>query len=261
MELGHTYKSMVVVATVNTRATDPPLVTRVRNASGNTFHVRVQRTDDLPDPINGVNVQYLVVEEGVYTEAIHGATMEAVKFTSTITDGTPAWNGETRSYLNAYTNPVVVGQVMTSHDEDFSAFWARGADRTSPPTSEALYVGKHVAQDPDTTRSDETIGFIVIEAGSGTVAGMEFVAGVSDDTIEGTGNGTAVSTAHSGLATARTAVVSQAGMDGTDGGWAVLYGDSPVGASTLDMAIEEDQLYDEERWHTTEQVAYLVFGE
>ena len=49
-------------------------------------------------------------------------------------------------------------------------------------------------------------------------------------------------------------------MDGGDGGWPVLYGSDPVPASsgTIDLVIDEDQIGDSERKHTTEQVAYLV---
>ena len=39
----------------------------------------------------------------------------------------------------------------------------------------------------------------------------------------------------------------------------ILYGASPVSASTLSLAYDEDQAKDSERRHTTEQVAYIVF--
>jgi hypothetical protein len=47
-------------------------------------------------------------------------------------------------------------------------------------------------------------------------------------------------------------------MDGSEGGWPILYGATPVTTSGLKLAIEEDALGDPERSHTTEQVAYLV---
>jgi hypothetical protein len=48
-------------------------------------------------------------------------------------------------------------------------------------------------------------------------------------------------------------------MDVNDGGWAILYGPSPVSTSTINLAIEEDQAGDSERRHRHEQVAYIVF--
>ena len=58
--------------------------------------------------------------------------------------------------------------MSATEGEAFSVFWARGADSSSPPSSDALYVGKHVGEDPDPIRSSETIGYIVIEAGKGS---------------------------------------------------------------------------------------------
>ena len=47
-------------------------------------------------------------------------------------------------------------------------------------------------------------------------------------------------------------------MDGGDGGWAVLFGDDPI-VTKINLAIDEDQISDGERAHTTEQVAYWIF--
>jgi len=41
--------------------------------------------------------------------------------------------------------------------------------------------------------------------------------------------------------------------------WPVLYGQNPVTASNLNLAIDKDQLKDTERSHTTEQVSYAIF--
>ena len=62
-------------------------------------------------------------------------------------------------------------------------------------------------------------------------------------------------------ATATSALASSAGMDGLEGGWPILYGAGAVAHDALGLAIEEDWYWDSERSHTTEQVAYLVFGE
>ena len=58
-----------------------------------------------------------------------------------------------------------------------------------------------------------------------------------------------------------SAVLSTAAMDGGDGGWPVLYSNNPLQNNNLFAAIDEDQIRDIERNHTTEQVAYLAFGD
>ena len=85
MTLPETYASMVVVATPTVEPGLPPMVTRIRNAVGNGFEVKIQRADGLTDPVEGVTVRYVVVEEGVYTKEVHGVRMEAKKFISTVT--------------------------------------------------------------------------------------------------------------------------------------------------------------------------------
>ncbi|HET6443307.1 MAG TPA: putative Ig domain-containing protein [candidate division Zixibacteria bacterium] len=255
--LPRTYNSMVVVASANVNSGDPPAVVRIRIASGNSFEIRVDGAGG--GSLSNVTVHYMVVEEGVYNFADHGVIMEAVKYISTVTDEDNSWLGESQSYANSYTNPVVLGQVMSYEDANFSVFWSMGSGVAEPPSSSALTVGKHVAEDPNTTRADETVGYVVIEAGIGSIEGIGYAAGLGADSVQGMTNNPPYSYAISGLPAASTAIVSQAGMDGKDGGWAHLFGANPVSAANLDLVIDEDQLSDSERNHSPEQVAFLVF--
>ncbi len=260
VNLTSTYSSMVVVASVNYDGSDAPMVTRVRNASGSSFELRVQRPNGGAVSVSGFPVHYFVVEEGVYTAANDGITMEAVRYTSTLTDRRGSWQGQSRSYSNSYSSPVVVGQVMSGNDQDWSVFWARGANRSSVPSASTLFVGKHVAEDSDTTRANETVGYVVLESGGGSVGSLSYSVAVGSDTIRGTGNSPPYSYSLSGIANPQAAVVSSAAMDGNDGGWPVLYGSTPLTSSSLNLSIDEDQIRDGETRHTTEQVAYIVFG-
>lgn len=100
---------------------------------------------------------------------------------------------------------------------------------------------------------------IVEATQDGNIEGLPFVAGVGGDSVRGVGNGT-YEYSYDAMPNAKTAVLSSAGMDGGDGGWAVLRGNNPVPATsgTISLSIDEDQLRDSERNHTTEQVAYFV---
>ena len=246
--LPNNYNSMVVIATPNyTLSQTDPMVVRIKNASGNTFQVRAESAGGTETTMD---VYYMVVEEGVYEG------MEAVKYNSTITDQDNSWLGETRTYTNSYTNPVVLGQVMTYNDEGFSTFWSRGSSRSNPPNASNLRTGKHVAQDSDTSRNNETIGYIVVEAGFGTLNGISYSAGVGADKV--THAEKTYSISQSG---AKVAIATVTAMDGSDGGWAVLSGASPVSETALKLSIDEDIIKDSETNHTTEQVAYIVFSD
>ena len=253
------YNSMVVVLTANYDQTSVPLVPRMRIVSGNSFEVRVDRADGSSEEVAGVALHYVVVEEGVYTSAEHGITMEAVTYTSTVTDGRGSWSGESRGYSNSYDSPIVVGQVMSYNDSRFSSFWAHDGSRYDVPDSTNLSVGKHVGEDPDNSRDEETVGYLVVEAGDHALSSMHIVAGMGSDIVRGVDTNPPYTYALSGLTSPSTAILSSAGMDGGDGGRPILYGPDPVTPTSINLAIDEDQTRDSERRHTTEQVAYLVF--
>jgi PKD repeat protein len=51
-----------------------------------------------------------------------------------------------------------------------------------------------------------------------------------------------------------------AAVDGGNGGWSYVHGSTLATTSGLSLSIDEDQINDSERNHTTEQVGYVVFG-
>jgi hypothetical protein len=259
VSLSKSYTSPVVIATANYDNTSDPVAVRIQNASGSSFDVTVQAAGGSA-PSN-IDVYYMVVEEGVYTVAGDGVKMEAVTYNSTVTDENNSWVGQPQAYSNTYTSPVVLGQVMTYADSGFSTFWCFGSARANPPDTTNLNTGKSVAEDTDTTRNNETVGYIVIEAGSGSMAGTNYVAAVGSDIVAGVTNAPPYTYSISGLSDASVAIASLSAMDGGNGGWALLYGANPVSATSINLVIDEDIIGDTERSHTAEQVAYIVFEE
>jgi hypothetical protein len=271
--LDHDYgANMVVVCTPNYDR-DPygsakmPLVVHVRNASGNSFDIRIVQAVGGAFETSAAWVHWMVVEAGVYNEAEHGVKMEAAKFNSTITDRSGSWIGTNRTYAQPYSNPVVVGQVMSLNSYDttlgfdlWSVFWCRGSKYQNPPSASSLWVGKHAGEDPR-YRDPEVVGYVVIEAGSGSFDTTDYMAGLGTDSIRGVGDSPPYTYDVNGISDPSTAVaiLGQAAMDGRNGGWAILYGDNPITLSGLKIAIDEDQAWDTERRHTTEQVGYIVF--
>ena len=110
-------------------------------------------------------------------------------------------------------------------------------------------------------RNDETVGYIVIETGSGTINSIDYTAALGGDSVRGVTNGPPYSYSISGLSSPDVAIATLAAMDGNNGGWALLYGANPLTSTTLNLAIDEDQAGDTERNHTPEQVGYIVFDQ
>ena len=262
VNLTGTYNSPVVLASPNYDEASPPLVVRIRNAGADSFDMRVVNVNNTAANIAGVDVYYFVVDAGVYTLAANGIQMEAVRFNSTVTDRQNSWVGQQRSYANSYTAPVVLGQVMTENDPGFSVFWSRGPTRADAPTPSTFFAGKHVGEDGDTTRANETIGYVVIEAGEYDFDGRTFIARMGPMLVEGIADSPPYSYDLSNLSNVTAAVVSQSGMQGGNGGWTVLYGNDPISDTALNLAVDEDQIRDTERSHTNpEQIAYIVIAD
>ncbi|NWK55282.1 cadherin domain-containing protein [Verrucomicrobiaceae bacterium N1E253] len=260
VDLGQSYNSAVIVATpVYDGSTQVPVVTRIRNVGGSSFELKLDRADGLTTALS-MDVSVIAVEEGVYTQSTDGVAMEAVKYTSTVTADNNNWVGESRSYQNSYTNPVVVGQVMSANDANWSVFWSMGSSRTAPASASVLNVGKHVGEDPNTARANETIGYIVIESGSGSINGVAYEAALGADTVRGFGNSSSPYTySLSGtLSSSSAAAVSVSGMDGNNGAWAVLSGSPALTTTSIGLHAVEDQMADSEQSHTTTQVGYIV---
>jgi hypothetical protein len=150
---------------------------------------------------------------------------------------------------------------MSENDPAWSVFWARGSTRSSAPSSTSMRTGKMVGGDPITTRANETVGYVIMEAGHGTLAGVEFEARVGAATILGAVDGAPFTYAFASAfaQTPVVAVVTQAGMKGTDGSWAQTFGPTVATSTSLFLSVDEDDVGDAERNHLGEQVAYLVF--
>jgi len=264
VNLSNAYTSAVVVASIQYNNNTIPVVTRISRVTGSSFDIQLQSAGF--GTVVEDNVNYLVVEEGQHTIELEGGIqliVEAQKYNSSVTDEKFSWRGHRQTYLTAHFNPVVVGQVMSTNDPKWSVFWDRGPRRNAPPSPRALFTGKTSCEDFVTDRVAETIGFIVFEEGHGTMNGVEFEAKLGDDTIRGIHESPPfVYTFNTSFVTGAPAiaVVSKAGVDGNNGGWAYVYGPHPTTASTLDLAIDDDTIGDAERSHTTEQVAYVVFS-
>jgi hypothetical protein len=276
VQLGYDYgEEMVVVCSPNYDLSAPgPAIARVRNARGSSFEVGLGRPwyGTFGGEDFSANVYCMVVRQGVYTLAEDGVKMEAVKLPGfSLTAHAGSWSGQRQAYQNSYSQPVVVGQVVSPDtgippsycpdllcEGDWSVFWSRGTAVSNPPSSSTLYVGRHTGEDPS-GRAPETLVYLVFESGTGTLEGRKYVAALGADTVRGMQNRPPFNYSLSGLASASAAIVSQAGMDAADGGWAVLYGANAVSATRLRLAIDEDWYLYSERNHTTEQVSYIVF--
>lgn len=255
--------AIVVCSNVLPSSANREAVVRVNNISSSGFEVKIQAPSDV-DAGYTTDVYCIISDEGSYSIPIK---YEARKVLSTNSSGAnpnnwDASNAEevTNSIVQTYNKPTVLGQVMSYNDNRFSLFWSFDCEsRKNRPfqsgMSDGICVGKHLGQVAE-TRSSETLGYIVAEAGIYELEDFSMAVNYGSDSVEGVGNSPAYSYALDKSYT--HGVVTKEAEDGGNGGWAVLYGVSPFGTS-LDLAIDEETTSgDKSRTHTKEEVAYWV---
>jgi Bacterial Ig domain len=277
VNLSNTYTDMVVIATPIYTSSQRPTVTRIKDATSGSSFMLLAQTADSGSTTQSVDVEYFVVEAGVYTDATNGIKLEAKKYSSTLTDNTTNWVGQSRSYTNTYFSPVVFGQVMSYNDPKFSYFWSRGQYYYTSAISTKIYTGKATGMDT-TTRLNETIGYVVFESGGGVLpGGVQYKATLGAATMSGMGDAPPYNYSIAPLGSVTGVVLSQSAMNsytyvdgvGTtirvkpDGSWAALYGSSYLTNTTLKLAVDEDNILGTNtRSHVdvADRVAYLLFS-
>lgn len=264
-----TYDSPVFVCTTEYNAnignesdgTADSIVCRVQNVGATSAQVRLQESGTLVGDVGNLTdetIHWMVVEEGAYDTG--DIKMEAFTFNSTVTDGkTNGWSGQSQTLTQSYTNPVVVGQVMTTNDTGHSQFWAHDGS-SGPPTSASFFAGKHISEDNDLTRADETIGVIVIEQANDTLGSIAYEARLQTQSIERIDDPHTSYTFNTAFSsTPAVGIISLAGVSGTDGPYTTLYGATPLTTTNIYPVIMETEIVDTEQSGNTEYVPYIVF--
>lgn len=270
VSLENSYSDAIIVCTYNLpSAIAPPAVTRIQNIGATSFDLRIQQFEN-SNVVTPSDVHCIIADEGAYDSG--GLKYEARKVVSNGTNGQNVAGGwglaltenVTGSVTQTYADPHVVGQVMSFRDARASTYWDNNcSSRSSPAFSggpgDGICVGKQIGQ-INSTRLDEMLGYIVIEAGTGTVNDITWDTALGPDYTNLNGVGNAPPYFHSPTGDFDIGVVSLSAMDGGHGGWAVLYGADPLPPNRLNFAIDEETVAgDTTRTHTGENVAYWVF--
>ncbi|MBI4407175.1 MAG: hypothetical protein HY565_01605 [Candidatus Kerfeldbacteria bacterium] len=262
----NTYVEPVVIATVQDgNNPNTPLSARVRNASGNSFELRLDIPTDnfAPATSNSETVNYLVVEAGVWTVGdsrtkIEANVVEDVARVNCRTCG--SWNNGTDVfYRNAYSvAPVVLHQVMSENDATWiTSFASDDTAGGNPPGTDGFQVAMNGAE-VTATHSAEDIGYVVIAADvADTDGSLTFETDKTGDVVQGYTDAHTTEAFTNTYTTAPIVVASQVAMDGIEGCWAML---DNVTTTQLTVYVDEDQTLDTERSHTTEDYFYVAFS-
>lgn len=264
IQLQHSYTDMVVVATPIAEGPNiPSVVSRLRRCEGNSFELKLQVAGSEDSPTGNWKVSWIAVESGVYNYQDYGLKFEAGKVNSASTSHAGHWLTNEISFGQPYANPVVLSQVMSYNDDRWSVAWSSAADDARiPAVNQSFSVGKHIGEDnPYPAREDETIGYLVFEAGVYTSDGLRLLAANGAPLVQGISDDERGFEYHlEGFRSAEAVALGVAGMASDEGAWPIL-ADHFADGKHLRCWMAEDQVADAERNHAPESVAMLVIGE
>ena len=275
--LGNSYSNAIPIcsynlisfAGANPNYAYPPAAVRIRNITSNSFELRIQGWEDSAAETGDVHC--LISDEGAFTLP-DGTRYEAHTVVSDRTSGSVStdggWNqanleNVSASIVQTYTDHVVLGQVISYNDSRASVFHvtdceSRVNEAFQAGHADGICVGKHIGQIAS-SRNPETIGYLVAEAGSGSVNGIDFELDSGADSVAGN-SAANIGYTYNLSADYTVGVTSQAGEDGGNGSWSVLYGADPLPPNQIVLAVDEEVVQgDTTRNHTTERVDYWVF--
>lgn len=256
--LTNTYQNPVVVASRLDSTNTVPASTRVRNAVGNSFDVRLHNPSG--SSLTADTVTYFVIEEGTWTH--NTVQIEAYTHDTSTFGYKNNWTADAMTYNHTFSSaPFVMHQLMSNNDTGWvTTLVSDSGLRTSPPDTAGFWLGLNGAEVKTSHGSSETIGWIAMDITTGGTIDSPSIANYeierTPDTVTGAGNGCTNRTLSNVYASTPLSLVFQQEMDGNDGSWGVQCNATLV---QVGMHADEDQVTDSERNHTTETFGWIAF--
>lgn len=256
VNLQQTYTDPVIIPFHMESANTIPVSTRITNVTANSFDIKLDNPSG--NTPSSETVYYIVSETGIYSLP-GGTIMEVFKAdTSQVSSSGAGWSGTNYNYVSSFSSaPVVLHHVQTNNDSAWIySYVSEQGDSNNPPNTTGFQYSLNGAE-VTSSHGSETIGFIILEQGTGDIAGIDFENTVHTNNTLGHDDGCYTQSFSGFYFPPPLVVAKQQGMAGPNGGW--LVGCS--GPSWFDYGahIEEDLVGDTERNHTTEYTASATF--
>ncbi len=276
VEFSLNYETPIIIASPNydISSTENSLDVQITNIDERGFWVEMV----IPDHLNGeildpqeISVFYLVVEDTQMRDFYIPGTNLAIQAGSinlSVCESESNWDSDRNVDLAPHIESdfATFSRRVTNTNNRFMASYvcSVGKIRDAPKLDHGgFHVGIHDAELEYgyTLSTPETVHYIVIETGAGTISGPEgsyLQILNSADIIRGIDNndeGYSIPiTGFSNLPA--TTIVTQIGMDGSEGSWPLI---DSLSATDVSLISLEDSA-EEERAHTTEQVSLISFS-
>ena len=241
VEITSSFQNPVVIAGPPSSADSAPCVIRLRNVSPTGFDIKITEWDYLDDSHGNETISYIVMEKGHFTLP-DGTQVEAGTF-----EGSTSFKQIT--FTNAFTlNPVIVSSIATNNETDTISGRIRNISQTA---FEYYYREQEQNSNIHVT---ETVSYVAWENSKGTLDGISYEAGTTDDDITHNWNEITLQTGFT------VAPLFLADMQSTDGSDTAALRMQMATTSSVQIKVEEEQSNDIETDHTSEIVGYLALG-
>ncbi|MEO9592690.1 S8 family peptidase, partial [Rhodopirellula bahusiensis] len=240
IQLQNAYVDPVVIASPASFGGSDPVTVRVRNVTSNSFQVRLQEWDYDDGNHSLETVSYLVVEKGSYALP-DGRVLHA---------GTTSVNQNLKrvDFPDIFeTSPVVLSQSQT--DNGPAAIVTRQQDIGRVGFSVRL----QEEEGADNSHSNERVGFVAIEAGTGNAAGTAYRVGRTGERISEAFASINLGTGFDDPPAFLAAMQTTTGADPAGLRFRNLDRDS------VQVFVEEEQSADAETSHSDENVGFAAF--
>lgn len=231
---------VVVTGPPSFNESDPTTV-RVRNIDPAGCEIRLQEWEYLDGVHAPETLTFLVMEKGAHI-IDNGSKIEAGTFIGATTF-------KKIDLQNVYTNPpVILFQVITDNEGDAVAGRLRNTTTSS---------FEHTMQERENTptaHGAETIGYIAMGPGSGSMSGLPYEADFTAQTVTDSWSDLAFRTAFP------DPPLLVAGMQTNIESDPAVLRSRNTAENTYQIKIEEERSADEETKHATEVVGYLIIG-
>ena len=246
IQLDRTYTNPVVFALPVSYNGGDPAVARITDLQSDRFSVYLQEPDYKDQKHTKESLSYLVLEAGSWQLA-DGTILEVGTVN---TNSTTASSWSNINFNSEFTTtPAIFSQVQTNNGKSFvrTRQKSAGSDgfELAMEEEEALKLSGHAT---------ETVGWLAIESGSGSWDGLDYQAGSTGNNIDHTWD-----TVNFGQSFDRSPNLF-ASLASFNGGDAAGLRYRSLGASAVQLKVEEDQSLDREIGHTSEIANFLAIA-
>ena len=257
----------IVIVLPSNEGADPSAV-RIKNVTSTGFEIAQVEPLNLDGQHAAMTVHYLAVTPGSYV--FKDVTIEAGTHDTTTQIGGAGLGGgyDALSFTADFGSPpALLTTIQTLNNESAtdpppsgpSDPWLTVATKAVTGTGADVSLERaETGGAAGTVDVDESIGYVAISVGSGTLGGVDYQAFISGDIIDGWGNSGATVNYPSPFGADPLVLASLATRDGADGGWLRRGAISETGVQLL---LDEDTFNDGERNHTTERASVVAFGQ